>query len=484
MGIDMNKYKQSKTRMESFPIWVFPLSVVLTGTILFTSCTKPKVEVYTPGDNLAKPEELSGGNSTTFTFTSMAYDTPSDWVTGSLMGRFLAGDALYDTPRVSDGNPVNGGLGPVYSGYSCGSCHVGAGRTKSTLHTDGGSGSYGFSSFLTFLRTPNNQYHREYGRVLHDQAIYGAEPEGKLNVSYAEQTYAFPDGETYSLITPNYWITDWYADPIAPENLEMSVRVPLRHVGLGLMLNVDQNEIMQLAANSYPEYGISGEVNWVTERGMTMMGITGHKAQHGDLTIELGFLSDMGVNNDRFPHEVSHGQSQVDGDYDIQITTEDMANVDFYLHSLGVPARRHVDDPVAKRGEELFYQAKCQLCHTPTLHTNPQGGTLIDGTSLPWIGGQIIHPYTDFLLHDMGPELGDNFSQFNASGDEWRTTPLWGIGLQNVVNGHTDFLHDARARNYVEAIMWHGGEGDVSRQIFYNMPKDDRDDLVTFLKTL
>lgn len=453
--------------------------------VFLVSCEKMETEdIYTPGGKLAKLSELSAGASTTFTFTSLAFDTPADWVEGKLMNRFLAGDALYDNPRVSDGNPVNGGLGPVYSGYSCGSCHVGAGRTKSHLFTDGGTGPYGFSAFLTFMRTPHDQYHRNYGRVLHDQAIYGATPEGRLKVVYSEQEYEFPDGEKYSLITPHYSINNWYADSIPPENLELSVRTPLRHVGLGLMLAVDKNEIKELASIQYPEYGISGEINYVIERGQKWIGLSGHKAQHADLTVELGFLSDMGVTNDRFPHEIAHGQTQVDDDYEIQITTEDMANVDFYLHALGVPARRHVNSPVVKRGEEMFFQAKCNLCHTPTLHTQAGGVRLIDGTSMPWLGGQTIHPYTDYLVHDMGPELGDDFSQFNASGDEWRTTPLWGIGLQEVVNGHSHFLHDARARNFVEAIMWHGGEGDVSRELFKQMSKEDRDALVMFMRSL
>ena len=457
----------------------------LSTMVLCISCEKNEyTDMYTPGNRLAKPAELSAGNSTTFTFTSVAFDTPAEWVTGGLMDRFLSGDTLYDTPRVADGNPINGGLGPVYVGYACGSCHVGAGRTKSHLLTEGGSGPYGFSAFLTFLRTPNNQYHRDYGRVLHDQAIYGATPEGKLHVEYAEEFYKFPDGEAYSLLTPTYTITDWYAEAIPDENLEMSVRTPLRHVGLGLMMALDQNEILALASIDYPEYGISGKVNWVTERNQQYMGLSGHKAQHADLTVELGFLSDMGVTNDRFPHEIAEGQSQVEGDYGIQITTKDMGDVDFYLHALGVPARRNVNHPIVKQGEELFYQAKCNLCHTPTLHTKPGGVKLLDGTNMPWLGNQTIHPYSDFLLHDMGPELGDDFSQFNASGDEWRTTPLWGIGLQNVVNGHTTFLHDARARNYVEAIMWHGGEGDVSRQLFKQLQKSERDALITFLKSL
>lgn len=461
------------------------LLIAAIFVLLFSSCEKNEDElILTPGGRLATLEELSAGASTIFTSTSKAFDTPADWVTGSLSERFLVGDALYDNPRVMDGNAMNGGLGPVYCGYSCASCHNDAGRTKSSLFTDGGSGKYGFSSFLTFFRTKNDQYYKNYGRVLHDQAVYGATPEGKVRVTYEEKEYEFPDGEKYYLITPTYEIYDWYADSIPMEEIEISVRTPLRHVGMGLMLAIDKNEIKELASIQYPEYGISGEINWVTERNQKKIGLSGHKAQHADLTVELGFLSDMGVTNDRYPQEVSEGQSQVTEDYGIQMTTEDMANVDLYMHTLGVPARRAVSNPTVQAGEKLFYKAKCNLCHTPTLHTQNEGVTLIDGTKLPWLGGQTIHPYSDYLLHDMGPELGDDYSQFNASGDEWRTTPLWGVGLQEVVNGHSHFLHDGRARNFTEAIMWHGGEGDVSRQIFRNFTKEEREELIMFLRSL
>ena len=458
--------------------------MVIIGAWIAGCSVNESEDILTPGGRVALPEELSAGQSTVFNSTSKAFDTPASWVTGELSALFLEGDALYDNPRVSDGNPVNGGLGPVYAGYSCASCHNDAGRTKSTLFTDGGTGQYGFSSFLTFIRTPNGQNYKNYGRVLHDQAVYGSEPEGKVRATYTEEHYSFPDGETYSLITPHYEIYDWYADSIPVEQLEMSVRTPLRHVGMGLMLAVDKDEIKELASIQYPEYGISGEINWITERNTKQIGLSGHKAQHADLTVELGFLSDMGVTNDRYPHEVSEGQSQVTDEYGIQITTEEMAAVDFYMHALGVPARRAVQNETVQKGEELFYQAKCHLCHTPTLHTQAEGVKLLDGTSVPWLGGQTIHPYTDYLLHDMGPELGDDYSQFNASGDEWRTTPLWGIGLQEVVNGHSHFLHDGRARNFTEAIMWHGGEGDVSRQLFSKMTQEERETLIMFLRSL
>ena len=451
-----------------------------------TSCDDQTESVmYTPGNRVANPESLSADECTIFTSSNMAFDTPSDLIEGELMDRFLRGDALYDQPRVASPAELEGtgGLGPLYVGFSCTSCHTGSGRTKSTLHTHGGTGN-GFSAQLVFIKSQNGQYFPEYGRVLHDQAIYGVQPEGRINVEYTEKTHYFSDGESYSLITPKYWISDWYASVIPDEELVMSVRTPLRHVGMGFMIAVDQNEIMALAAKEYPEYNISGEVNWVYERGMRLMGLSGHKAQHADLTVELGFSSDMGVTNTRYPDEVGKDQSQTTQDFGIEISTQDMADVEFYLMSLGVPARRNVKDPEIVRGEENFYRAKCNLCHTPTLHTSPTPVQLMDGTEMTHIANKTIHPYTDYLVHDMGPELGDDYDQYNATGDEWRTAPLWGIGLQKIVSGHTGFLHDQRARNYVEAIMWHGGEGAYSREVFSNMSKEDRNAMVAFLKSL
>ena len=459
---------------------------ILFSTLFACEDGLDDTEIFKPNGRLALPEELSAGNSTIFMSSSKAFDTAADWVTGDLDSRFISGDKLYDDSRTS-GEELGGGLGPVYAGYSCGSCHKNAGRTKPTLFTDGGSGSYGFSSMLIYITRKNGAFFRNYGRVLHDQSIYGVKAEGKLKVTYTEEKYAFPDGEEYALITPHYEITEWYSDSIRPEDLIISVRIPLRHVGMGPMMALDHNELERLAAQSnYPEYGISGRLNYITERGVRQIGISGNKAQHADLTVELGFSSDMGVTNDRYPEEVAHGQSQMMGfaNYGIQISTRDMEDVDLYMQALGVPARRDVTDPTVIKGEENFYAAKCHLCHTPTLHTRAGGSVLLNGTRLPWLGSQTIHPYSDFLLHDMGNDLNDEYQSGLAMGCEWRTTPLWGIGLQATVNGHTYFLHDGRARNLTEAIMWHGGEGAVSRELFRRMSKEDRDALLRFLKSL
>ncbi len=464
------------------------------AALAFTSCSDDGIDV----EDIEVPDgyELSAGISTNFLRSSFAYDTESDWVSGEYEKRFTRGDKLYDDARTSS-NGLGGGLGPVYAGYSCGSCHRNAGRTQPTLWSEGGSGSSGFSSMLIYITRKNGVFFQDYGRVLHDQSIYGVTAEGKLKVEYITQTFTFPDGEEYELAKPVYTITEWYADSISPDDLFCTVRIPLRHVGMGQIMALDQSEIEALAAKSdYPEYGISGRCNYITERGIKQLGLSGNKAQHADLTVELGFSSDMGVTNSRYPEEISEGQLQIEQGgmmgllyNQLEVSTEDMEDVDLYMQALSVPARRNVNDSTVIRGQEMFYKAKCHLCHVTTLHTSSRGSTLLAGTHLPWLASQTIHPYSDFLLHDMGSEimdvgLNDNYVSGLARGNEWRTTPLWGIGLQETVNGHTYFLHDGRARNFVEAIMWHGGEGEASKNIFKNMSKADRDALVAFLKSL
>lgn len=499
--------------------WMLPLMVCM----LAVGCqSDDEVEMQ----ELQIPEgyALSAGSSTVFINSSYAYDTDADWVADipANQKRFTKGDRLYD-----DALSQSQGLGPVYAGYSCGSCHRNAGRTKPALWTqtgtdaDGtpvyGSGEYGFSSMLVYITRKNGAFFQNYGRVLHDQSIYGVQAEGKLECRWHEEHFTFPDGEPYSLVYPEYTITDWYANygdtdkPIDPKELFCTVRIPLRHVGMGQIMALDRDEIEALAKKSnYPEYGISGRCNYINERGKLQLGLSGNKAQHADLTVELGFSSDMGATNSRYPEKICEGQSQMDEGsmmgllYDkLDVSTEDMENVDFYIQGLGVPARRvgstkkmvtYNGRQITEReyiaiGERKFNEAKCQLCHTATLHTRPRGSVLLNGTELPWLGSQTIHPYSDFLLHDMGSEimgvgLNDNYVSGLARGNEWRTTPLWGVGLQEKVNAHTYFLHDGRARNFIEAIMWHGGEGEASKNLFKKMNKEDRTALVKFLESL
>lgn len=481
---------------------ILSYAIIAFAAMAITACDE--VEGITV-EEIEVPEgyELSAGTSTIFFNSPLAYDQPAGWITGAYDSRFNSGDRLYDNVKTINENGNNGGLGPVYAGFSCGSCHRNAGRTEPTYWSalrngsDMASGDYGFTSMLIYITKKNGEFFQDYGRVIHDQAIYGVKAEGKLKVALDSMEFEFPDGERYSLCVPRWSITEWYADSVSADDLFCTVRIPLRHVGMGQMMALDHNEIEALARKSnYPEWGISGRCNYITERGKKRLGLSGNKAQHFDLTVELGFSSDMGMTNSRYPEEICEGQLQMSQGsmmglcYDqLDVSTEDMEDVDLYMQALAVPARRNVNDPDVKAGQQLFYQAGCHLCHTPTLHTQPRGSVLLAGTQLPWLGGQTVHPYSDFLLHDMGSEimgvgLNDNFKSGLAMGNEWRTTPLWGIGLQQIVNGHTYFLHDGRARNLTEAIMWHGGEGEASKNKFKNMNKEQRRQLIKFVESL
>ncbi|MDD7725298.1 MAG: di-heme oxidoredictase family protein [Bacteroidales bacterium] len=508
-----------------------PLFLLASSLLPLVSCDPDTEGIDTFSAEHSRDLEdyyLSAGTSTLFDRTSKAFDTDAEWLSGTYLKRFQTGDRLYD--NVADNH------GPVYAGYSCGSCHFNAGRTSPGVwnqvgtDSDGspvyGSGKNGMSAMLVYVTRRNGVFFQDYGRVLHDQSIYGVTAEGKLEVRYDYEDGTFPDGEPYQLAHPNYTIVKWYKKmwdsvrkdsvEIRPEDLFCTVRIPLRHVGMGQMMAVDRAEIERLAAQSnYPEYGISGRANYITERGVRSVGLSGNKAQHLDLTVELGFSSDMGSTNSRYPEEICEGQSQMSQGSmmgltyaQLDVSTEDMECVDLYLHSLAVPARRKgstsifvtltksdgsevsmTERDAVSRGEAMFYQAKCHLCHVPTLHTRPRGATLLNGSQLPWLGSQTIHPYSDYLLHDMGSEimgvgLNDNYVSGLARGNEWRTTPLWGVGLQHKVNGHTYFLHDGRARNLTEAILWHGGEGEASKNLFKKMDRADRQALIKFLESL
>jgi CxxC motif-containing protein (DUF1111 family) len=159
-----------------------------------------------------------------------------------------------------------------------------------------------------------------------------------------------------------------------------------------------------------------------------------------------------------------------------EILEELFTPVEIYMLLLAVPRQRNADDPVVQRGEALFRGAGCAGCHMPTLITG-QG-------PLAAISNQEIHPFTDLLVHDMGEGLADNRPDFEASGREWRTQPLWGIGLTEDVGFFNYHLHDGRARNLTEAILWHGGEAEGPREVFRNLDKTQRGELLAFLASL
>ncbi|NBV82737.1 hypothetical protein EBR57_01225 [bacterium] len=184
------------------------------------------------------------------------------------------------------------------------------------------------------------------------------------------------------------------------------------------------------------------------------------------------FLGDIGITSSTFPNE-NHSRNQsalsaLPSGGNPELTELILSRVTTYVRNLAVPGRRDIGNSEVKKGENLFYQAKCTACHSPQLRSSKG----------------IIRPFTDMLLHDRGPGLADNRPDFEADGQEWRTPPLWGIGLVEKVNGHTRFLHDGRARNLQEAILWHGGEATASKEAFRTMSRSDRTAMIKFLNSL
>jgi CxxC motif-containing protein (DUF1111 family) len=263
-------------------------------------------------------------------------------------------------------------------------------------------------------------------------------------------------------------------------------------IGLGLLEAIPTTNIL---ANADPDDlnddGISGRPNvvWSVEFDQPMLGRFGLKA--GSPTImeqsAAAFAGDIGISSPLFPAGAGECtaaqtvcQNAIHGDGDdrgTEIDAEGMDLVTFYSRNLAVPARRDADDPQVLHGKEVFYNSGCTSCHTPSFVTH----RLEDQ---PEQSFQLIWPYTDMLLHDMGEDLADNRPEARATGQEWRTPPLWGIGLTEQVSGHTYFLHDGRARSLLEAVLWHGGEAQTQRDAVTEMTTTDRNALIRFLESL
>ena len=426
---------------------------------------------------------LSGGETTVFDATSHAFSTPAPNLSAEGLDEHLAGDREFEAVFVTVPAEVNPGLGPVYNNISCINCHARDGRGRAPT-----SGEK-FTSMLFRVSLPNPDGDGTgapvpvpgFGTQLNNRAIYGVSPEGGVRINYTEGQITANDGTIVHLRTPRYALIDPY-QPL-PDEFELSPRVAPAVIGLGLLEAVPEATILALADEADEnDDGISGKANfvWDVQKNGLSLGRFGWKANQPTLLQQVAFAynDDMGVTTSLLPRENSNGQAQHDGRNDDPELSDDILEaVTFYVQTLAVPARRDLDDPVVQRGEELFEVAGCSGCHVPTLRT----GVLPD---VPAVSNQTIHPYTDLLLHDMGPGLADNRPDFLADGYEWRTAPLWGIGLIKTVNGHTNLLHDGRARGILEAILWHGGEADASREAVQGMSTSERDALIAFLESL
>jgi CxxC motif-containing protein (DUF1111 family) len=422
---------------------------------------------------------LSGGATTIFDATADAFGQPAPNLSTTELVRHVQGDAIFSAPFSANPTAPFRGLGPMFENVSCEACHAGDGRGRPPLAGEP------FATLLFRASIPGRGPHGGpnpvpgYGTQIELNAATGFTPMIYASVQYADSNAAFGDGSAFQLHVPHYSFTGGYA--AFPSNVLISPRVTPVNFGVGLLEAVPEEEIRAQSYNSGGRDGVRGRANvvWNAIERRYAIGRFGWKANVPNLLQQVAgaFNGDMGVTSSFFPSESCEGSFPGCSRHAPDVTDEQVALVTFYTQTLGVPARRNVDDPTVMRGEQFFAAAGCARCHTPTLTTGQLPG-------VPAVSGQTIHPYTDLLLHNMGSGLADNRPDFAAAGNEWRTPPLWGIGLVKTVNGYSSFLHDGRARSLMEAVMWHGGEATTARERVRQATADQRAALVAFLESL
>ena len=443
--------------------------------VLLIMCKKPGLFLESDYD-----PRLSGGMATTFDETAGAFGHAIPLLNANDELAHNLGDAAVGQSFVTAPAPINSGLGPIFSNVSCVSCH----------HNDGkGSPTAGQvnSSLLLRLSILGTGVNGEplpipgFGGQLQDVAVFGKQPEAKVDIQYTYQTIPLPDGTLVELRKPTYKLLNPYL-PL-PNTYFISPRMAPPFFGLGLLQNIDEQTILAYAdENDGNADGISGKPNYVWDAALhkTTLGRFGLKANTASILTQVAaaYQQDMGITNSVFPQESSHGQLQADGlPDDFELPDSILHAATFYIKTLAVPARRNVTDPTIIKGEQIFRQINCSNCHIPTLQTK------VDVT-LAATSNQRIHPYTDLLLHDMGDGLADGRPDFLANGNEWKTPALWGIGLFPKTNGTPFYLHDGRARTILEAILWHGGEATTAKNKLLQLSTSDRNALIKFISSL
>lgn len=463
-------------------------------------------ETTAPTTDFARPERfenLPGGAATVAArSTKDALSQPSGNMSFDRQLDFKLGNALFQKLWVSSpsSTKASDGLGPLYNARSCQRCHVRDGRG----HPPESPGDGAVSMFLRvsvpgpvraemqviedYIGTAPDPV---YGHQLQDFGLAGMKPEYQLDVRYTHTQVTLSGGETVTLRAPTYEATELGYGPLAPDAM-LSPRVAPAMTGLGLLEAIPAEDIL---AHADPEDadgdGISGRANivWSEEFQRPMLGRFGLKA--GSPTVHeqsaAAFSGDIGISTPLFPApwgDCTAAQitcrTAPHGDKDDRVHEIDQPNMDlvtFYSRNLGVPARRNIDDPQVLRGKEVFHDVGCISCHTPKFVTHRLIGQ-------PEQSFQLIFPYSDLLLHDMGEALADHRPEARATGREWRTPPLWGVGLAQQVSPEARFLHDGRARTLLEAVLWHGGEAQASRDAVVGLTPEDRAALIRFLESL
>ncbi len=416
--------------------------------------------------------------------TREAYSQPLPGLSEEQQQAFLRGRSLFRqswVPLPSDGERA-GGLGPLYNRLACVSCHARNGRGKAPLTPD-----ERMQSMLLRLSLPGHQRHGGprphpvYGDQLNEEGIPGVPGEGRAELHWEDSTVALADGEQVTLRRPRIHVTELGYGPLGP--VLMSARVGQPVYGLGLLQAVPDARLHALAHQPQPD-GIHGQTNrvWDVQAQRTRDGRFGWKANQPSLRQQIaGALhGDLGVTSSLYPQQncsprqtacraVPHGPQP-------ELGAAQLDDLHSYLSLLAPPTQRNPDDPQVRLGQTLFAASRCTACHRPQLETG--------ASPFAPLARRRIAPYSDLLLHDMGPGLADARPDFRASGSQWRTPPLWGIGLSDEIGEDSGYLHDGRARTLQEAVLWHGGEARLARQRYTALPQSDREALLAFLRSL
>ena len=419
---------------------------------------------------------------------------------------FKIGKAIFRKLWVSSpaSTKSSDGLGPLYNARSCQLCHLKDGRGHPPTANWPDDDAVSMLMRLSIPAQTEKQKsdlanHRSnsipdpvYGGQLQDFAVHGIASEGHIHISYSPRIVKLADGKTVKLRAPKYSISEPGYGALHAGTM-MSPRIANPMIGLGLLDAIDAKDILTYAdPDDRNGNGISGRPNqvWNIEARKLALGRFGWKAGQPTIRQQIAkaFAGDIGISSplvavpsgDCTSAQIKcmaapNGENAKIKIPEISKTLFDL--VTFYSANLAVPPRRAPYDPQVLKGRELFYSSGCASCHRPDFTT----GKLPDQ---PHLSNQKIWPYSDLLLHDMGKGLADNRPESVADGQEWRTPPLWGIGLTKAVNGHTQFLHDGRARNLLEAILWHGGEAEAAKLEVINMNDDARAALLKFVNSL
>ncbi|KZL19557.1 Cytochrome c [Pseudovibrio axinellae] len=451
-----------------------------------------------------KFEMMQAGKATSLKHLNRdSFSHPSANLTFEQEQRFKLGNGLFKKLWVSSpsSTKASDGLGPLFNARSCQGCHLKDGRGRPPIGDE-----RPVSMFLRLSVAPSTQEERDliesgelplipeptYGGQLQNFGVPGLAGEGEMKISYKEIEVKLSGGETASLRKPTYTIQNLAYGPLSEHTL-ISPRVAPPMIGLGLLEAIAPSDILSKAdPQDTNADGISGRVSWVNsaDEAPKAIGRFGWKGSNSSIQSQTAgaFSGDIGISTPYKPNnygdctqpqteclKLATGEQEHLGVSEAPDPVMDL--VTFYSQNLAVPARRDVNDPDVLAGKKVFYEAGCISCHTPKYVTSRNTKTKAHQFQLIW-------PYTDLLLHDMGDGLSDSRPVGSASGNEWKTPPLWGIGLTETVNKHRFFLHDGRARGLLEAILWHGGEAETAKTNVIEMPAKDRANLIRFLESL